>query len=341
MAAVDALSTREALETIMSVRRTVLAALAASAAFTALAAQAQAPAWPSKTVRIMVGSPPGGPSDMTSRLFAEQLQLRTGKSVVVENRPGAGNNLAAQVVAQAEPDGHTLVLSPDTVVTTNPLVYRNLSFDAKKDLVNVSVLATFTQLLVCNSLVGVKSVSELVEMARKKPMTYASGGHAVPGHLAAEMFLQTTGIQMQHIPYKGPAPATMGVLSGEVDCGFLATPTVIPHAKAGKLVALAISSAEPSPLAPDVPTLPKALNRPDADITFKLVLQAPRGTPQPIIAELERHAAEIMKQPEIRSRLQSSDLKAIGGTSAEAEAAIRADVARWEPVVKRLGLKMD
>ena len=327
----------------MTVRRIPLAALAASAALAVFAAQAQtqASAWPSKTVRIMVGSPPGGPSDITTRVFAEQLQQRTGQAVVVENRPGAGNNLAAQVVAQAEPDGHTLVLSPDTVVTTNPLVYRNLSFDAKKDLVNVSVMATFTQLLVCNPGVGVKSVSELVEMTKKRRMTYASGGHAVPGHLAAEMFLQTTGIEMQHIPYKGPAPATMGVLSGEVDCGFLATPTVIPHTKAGKLTPLAISSAESSPLAPDVPTLPKALNRPDADITFKLVLQAPRGTPQPVIAVLEKHAAEIMKQPEIRAKLLSSDLKAVGSTSAEAEEAIAADIARWEPVVKRLGLKLD
>ena len=327
----------------MTVRRIPLAALAASAALAVFAAQAQtqASAWPSKTVRIMVGSPPGGPSDITTRVFAEQLQQRTGQAVVVENRPGAGNNLAAQVVAQAEPDGHTLVLSPDTVVTTNPLVYRNLSFDAKKDLVNVSVMATFTQLLVCNPGVGVKSVSELVEMTKKRRMTYASGGHAVPGHLAAEMFLQTTGIEMQHIPYEGPAPATMGVLSGEVDCGFLATPTVIPHTKAGKLTPLAISSAESSPLAPDVPTLPKALNRPDADITFKLVLQAPRGTPQPVIAVLEKHAAEIMKQPEIRAKLLSSDLKAVGSTSAEAEEAIAADIARWEPVVKRLGLKLD
>ncbi|TFZ01173.1 Bug family tripartite tricarboxylate transporter substrate binding protein [Ramlibacter rhizophilus] len=325
----------------MTARRTLLAALAASAALAPFAAQAQAPAWPTKTVRILVGSPPGGPSDITTRLFAEQLQKRTGQAVVVENRPGAGNNLAAQVVAQAEPDGHTLVLSPDTVVTTNPLVYRNLAFDAKKDLVNVSVLATFTQLLVCNPKVGVKSVAELIDMAKKKPMTYASGGPAVPGHLAAEMFLQTAGIKMQHVPYKGPAPATMGVLSGEVDCGFLATPTVIPHAKAGKLTPLAISSAEPSPLAPDVQTLPKALNKPDADITFKLVLQAPRGTPQPVIAALEKHAAEIMQQPEVRSKLQASDLKAVGSTSEVAEKGMRADIARWEPVVKQLNLKMD
>ncbi|NLD54316.1 MAG: tripartite tricarboxylate transporter substrate binding protein [Burkholderiaceae bacterium] len=325
----------------MPVRRIVLAALAASTVLVTSTAQAQTPPWPSKTVRIMVGSPPGGPSDFTSRLFAAQLQQRTGHSVVVENRPGAGNNLAAQVVAQSEPDGHTLVLSPDTVVTTNPLVYRNLAFDARRDLVNVSVVATFTQLLVCNPNLGLKTVSDLVKMAGEKPMTYASGGPAVPGHLAAEMFLQTSAVRMQHIPYKGPAPATIAVLSGEVDCGFLATPTVIPHAKAGKLTPLAISSAQPSALAPDVPTLPKALNRPDADITFKLVLQARRGVSQPVIAEIERHVADIMKHPEIQAKLQTIDLKAVGSTSAEAEEAMLADIARWEPVVKRLGLKME
>lgn len=324
----------------MIFRRTLLTLLVASAAVAPLVTHAQA-AWPTKTVRVMVGSPPGGPSDIVSRLFAEGLQKRTGQPVVVENRPGASNNLAAQVVAQSEPDGHTLVLSPDTVLTVNPLVYRRLSYDPRKDLANVSVLATFTQLLVCNPRVGAKTVPQLVALAKSRPMTYASGGPGVPGHLAAEMFLQTAGIKMQHIPYKGPAPATRAVLAGEVDCGFLATPTVIPHAKAGKLIPLAVSSAEPSALAPDVPTLPKALNRPDADITFKLVLQARSGTPPAVIAQIEKHAAEIMKDPQLRARLRASDLTAVGSTSAQAEQAMRADSARWEPVVRSLGLTLD
>ncbi|MBL0418973.1 tripartite tricarboxylate transporter substrate binding protein [Ramlibacter sp. AW1] len=329
----------------MPLRRSAIVALSTVAAMAALApgwAQGQpAPAWPTKTIRIMVGSPPGGPSDITTRLFAEQLQQRTGQPVVVENRPGAGNNLAAQVVAQSEADGHTLVLSPDTVVTTNPLVYRNMPFDPRKDLVNVSILAGFTQLLVCNPKVQARSVSELIALAKARPMTYASGGPAVPGHLATEMLLQRTGARMQHIPYKGPAPATLAVLSGEVDCGFLATPTVMQHVKAGKLNALAVSSAQPSPLAPDVPTLPKALNQPDLDITFKLVLQARRGTPPAVIAALEKHAAEIMQRPDIRARLQASDLTPVGSTSAQAEATVREDSARWEPVVKQLGLTME
>jgi tripartite-type tricarboxylate transporter receptor subunit TctC len=304
------------------------------------AALAQSP-WPTKPIRILVGSPPGGPSDIVTRLFAEQLSQRFKQPVVAENRPGVGNSLAAGVVAKGDPDGYTLVISPDTVVTVNPLVYTKLNFDARMDLVNVSVLAAFTQMLVCNAGKGIRTVPELVAKAKTTRMNYASGGPGVPGHLAAEMFLQTAGVRMEHIPYKGPAPATLAVLSGEADCGFLATPTVLPHVKAGKLNALAVSSAEPSPMAPEVPTLAKALNRPDLDISFKLVLQAAKGTPAPVLAELERAAIDIMKKPEIRARLHASDLLVIGSTMKEAEAQVKAETLRWEPVVRRLDIKSE
>lgn len=317
------------------------AALAAAAFVLTPFAQAQAADYPSKPVRILVGSPPGGPSDITTRLFADQLGQRTKQPTVVENRPGVGNSLAAGAAAKAAPDGHTLVISPDTVVTVNPLVYRKLDFDARTDLVSVSVLTTFSQMLVCNAGLGLKGVPELLERAKKQRMTYASGGAGVPGHLAAEMFLQATGAQMQHVPYRGPAPATTAVLAGDVDCGFLATPTVLPHVKAGKLTALAVSSAEPSPLAPEVPTLAKVLKQPDLDVTFKLVLQAPKGTPAPVLAELERLSAEIMRQPEVREKLKASDLVARGSSMKEAEAAMQADIARWEPLVKRLDIKVE
>jgi tripartite-type tricarboxylate transporter receptor subunit TctC len=303
-------------------------------------AAAQAP-YPSKPVRILVGSPPGGPSDIVTRVFGEHFTLRTKQPVVVENRPGAGNSIAAGLVAKAEPDGYTLALSPDTVITVNPLVYSKLNFDARTDLVNVSVLATFTQMLVCNTGKGLKTAAELVERARTSRMTYASGGPGVPGHLAAEMFLQSTGAKMEHVPYRGPAPATLAVLAGEVDCGFLATPTVLPHVKAGKLTALAVSSREPSPLAPEVPTLAKALNQPDLDISFKLVLHATKGTPVPVIAELERAAMEILQKPEVRAKLQAADLVAVGSSHRDAEATMKAEMARWEPLVKRLDIKSE
>lgn len=323
----------------MPIRRRTAAALLAALLLPA-AGSAQPP-WPSKPIRILVGSPPGGPSDITTRVFAEQLSHRLRQPVVVENRPGVGNSLAAGIVAKGEPDGYTLVISPDTVVTVNPLVYKMLNFDARTDLVNVSILASFTQMLVCNPDKGIRTVAELVERAKSTLLNYASGGPGVPGHLAAEMFLQTAGVKMAHIPYKGPAPATLGVLAGEADCGFLATPTVLPHVKAGKLNALAVSSAVPSPLAPEVPTLAKALDKPGLDISFKLVLQAAKGTPAPVLAELENAAMAIMKQPEVQTRLQASDLVAVGSPMKDAEAVMKAETARWQPLVKRLEIRAE
>lgn len=302
-------------------------------------AAAQDPAWPTKPVKILVGSPPGGPSDITARLFAEHLGKRVSQPVLVENRPGAGNNLAAGIAAKADPDGHTLVLSPDTVLTVNPLVYGNQNFDARTDLLSVSVLTSFSQMLVCHPAAGLKTVADLVAKARGANLTYASGGPGVPGHLASEMFLQTAGVKMQHIPYRGPAPGTQAVLAGEVTCGFLATPTVLPHVKAGKLDALAVSSITPSALAPEVPTLAAALNKPGLDVSFRLVLQTARGTPPAVVRELERAAMEIMKEPAVRARLLTSDLTAQGSTSAQAQEVMKAEMARWEPLVKRLGLK--
>ena len=319
----------------------VLGALACASALSLLSNTALAQAvWPTKPVKILVGSPPGGPSDITARLFAEHLGRR-GQSVVVENRPGAGNNLAAGVAAKAEPDGHTLVLSPDTVVTINPLVYANPGFDTRSDLAHVSILTSFSQMLVCHPSVGVKSAAELVAKAKAQPLHYASGGPGVPGHLTSEMFLQTAGVRMTHVPYRGPAPATTAVLAGEVACGFLATPTVIPHVKAGKLVALAVSSGAPSPLAPEVPTLAAALSQPGLDVSFRLVLQVARSTPAPVLAEIERTAAEIMKQPDVRTRLLASDLVALGTGSAQTQQTLAAEIARWEPLVRQLGLKAD
>lgn len=319
---------------LRNARRTILLAAL-------LPALACAQAWPTKTIRILVGSPPGGPSDIVTRIFADQLSQRVKQPVVAENRPGAGNSLAAGAVARGEPDGYTLVISPDTVVTVNPIVYKKLNFDARTELANVSILAAFTQMLVCNPATGVHTVPELVAKAKASHMTYASGGPGVPGHLAAEMFLQTAGVKMQHVPYKGPAPATLAVVAGEADCGFLATPTVMQQVKAGKLNALAVSSAEPSPLAPEVPTLAKALGKPDLDISFKLVLQAAKSTPAPVLADLERAAMEIMKLPEVRARLQAVDLVAIGSSMKDAEAVMKADTAKWAPVVNRLDIKTE
>ena len=302
---------------------------------------ALAQAWPAGPVRLFVGSPPGAPSDITARLFADQLGKLVKQPVVVDNRPGAGNNLAAMAAAKAEPDGATLVLSPDAVLTVNPHIYKNRDFDPKADLVNVSIIGSFSQMLVCHPSVGVKTVGELVAKSKTERIMYGSGGPGVPGHLATEMFLDAAKTRMEHIPYRGPAPATQAVLAGEVQCGFLATPTVLPHVRAGKLTALAVSSATPSPLAPEVPTLAQALQQPGLDVSFRLVLQAPKATPPAVIAELAKRAQEVMKLPDVRAKLQNSDVTALGTTSAQAQATLNQEMVRWEPVVKRLGLTAD
>jgi tripartite-type tricarboxylate transporter receptor subunit TctC len=191
----------------------VIGRLAATILVGLAAGVVHAQAWPSKPVRLLVGSPPGGPSDITARLLAEQWGKRLNQSVIVENRPGAGNNLAAGAAAKADPDGSVLVLSPDTVLTVNPHVYKSGDFDARRDLVNVSIVASFSQMLVCHPSVGVQTTSDLIQKARGSRMTYASGGPGVPGHLAAEMFLESAKVRMDHVPYRGPAPATQSVLA--------------------------------------------------------------------------------------------------------------------------------
>lgn len=303
------------------------------------AAQAQdASGYPSEAIKIYVGSPPGAPSDVVARVLSDRLGTRFRQTTTVENRPGAGNNLAAVQIGKSKPDGHMLLVSPDTIATVNPHIY---PANAMNDLVPVSLLASFSQMLVCGSEAKVSSIDDLTRLTRNRRVTYASGGAGVPGHLAAEMFITATGIEMHHIPYKGPSPAAADVLAGHVDCGFLTTPVVLPHVKSGRLVALAVSSAKPSPLAPDVPTLAKVTGKPEIDATFNQYLFVPKGTPAPVVKELERAAAEIFQDPATQSKLGALDLLAIGSSSAEAAKTLRSDVERWAPLVKRLNLKQN
>ncbi len=333
----------ETFVTTMKHPMSIAAALAcATAALPAAAQSQQAPLlFPVKPVRLLVGSPPGGPSDISSRLIAERLSDKFKQTVTVENKPGAANSLASREAANAPPDGHTLVNNPDTVATVNPYIYKNTGFDGRTDLVPVTIIATFSQTLVCNAALGLKTADDLLARARKEKLQYASGGAGSPGHLAFAMVLDATKTQMDHVPYKGPVPATQAVLAGEVACGFLATPGVLPHVKAGKLTALAVSSAEPSPLAPDVPPLTKVLKRDDVDATFKLVLQAPKGTPPDVVAAVQRAVRDVLQQPEVRNRLAANDLVAVGSTAAEAQRVLQADGERWSGVIKRIGLKLE
>lgn len=313
---------------------------ALTAAVLCAAPAAQPQDWPSRPVRMLITFPPGGPSEIVTRMVNERLLGALKQPFVVENRTGASGNVGADAVAKAAPDGHLFGITTDTLFTVNPLVFGSMPFDPWNDLVPVTLLGSFSQMMVCNPSVQAKTLAELLQLARREKLTYASGGPGVPGHLAAELLFSMTSTSMLHVPYKGPAAATTDVVGGQVHCGFLATPTVLPQVKAGKLTALAVSTMKRSPLAPDVPAAAEA-GAPGFDAPFYLVLFARRGVPEPILARMNREVVKALESPEIRERAAGLDVVTLGGTPQDAAKVLREAAAKWAPVVRRIGLKLD
>ncbi len=312
-------------------------AFSSTVALPALAQDAQN--WPDKPVRFVVPFPPGGPSDIVLRATLEKMQPVLKQPLILENKPGAAGNLGASEVARARGDGYTWLWATDTVLTINPHIYRQQSFDPAQ-LEPVTRASTFSQTLVCNPALGFKSVGDLVKAAGEKSLSYASGGAGSPGHLATELLLSTAKIRMTHVPYKGPAPAMQDVMGGHIECGFLAGPTVLPQIQAGRLTPLAVSGAARSPLLPDVPTVAES-GFPDYDATFSLVLLAPDGTPADIVAKMQSTMAQALRDPAVQETLRMTDQAAVGDTPEQAAARLKQDSATWGGVVERIGLKVD
>ena len=295
--------------------------------------------WPDKPIRVVLPFPPGGPSDMVIRLAADKMQAALKQPIVIENKPGAGGNLGAGEVARAAPDGYTWLWGTDTLVTVNPHVYKRLGFKVD-DLTPVTIGTEFSQTLVCNPALGVKTVAELVAKAKAGPLSYASGGAGVPGHLSMELLQSMAGFEMAHIPYKGPAPAAQDVLGNQVPCGLLAGPTVLPHVRAGKLVALGVSGSKRSPTLPDVPTIAEA-GVTGYEANFSLVMYAPRGTPVDVLDRFRQAFVDAVKLPEITDKLRASDQTVVGSTPAQAAAVLGADHRKWGAVARRINLGLD
>jgi tripartite-type tricarboxylate transporter receptor subunit TctC len=326
---------RRALAAFATVRPT----LTALALATPLLAAAQSTTWPTMTVKLLDAFPPGAPGDLIARLIQPALQKELGQPVIVDNKPGAGGNIGAAEVVRAT-DGHTVLVGPDTMLTINPHIYKKLSFDPMVDLVPVTQLATFSQELVCNPALGVKNRDQLLATARKQPLSYASGGPGVPGHMAMELLLSSTHVQMQHVPYRGPAPAAQDVLGNNIPCGFLASPVVGPHVKQGRLVAIAVSGTTRLPAQPTVPTMAEAGVK-GYDATFTEMMAMPKSTPPAVLQRLQRAVAQAMADPDVRAKMAAADLEPLANTPAEAAARIRAENARWKPVAARLDLRLD
>lgn len=314
---------------------TVIAALLAVCASSTALAQA----WPQRPIKVVVPYPPGGPSDLVMRTAAERVQVALKQPIVIENQPGAGGNIGAAAVARAAPDGYTFLIGTDTLLTVNPHVYKSMPYKPD-DLKPVSVLSSFSQTLVCHPSLGVKTLSELIAKSKTTSLSYASGGAGVPGHLSTELLLSMTGMQMTHIPYKGPAPAMQDVLANQVPCGLLAGPTVLPHVRSGKLNALGVSGQERSPTLPDVPTIAEAgVKGYEAD--FSLILLAPKNVPDEIVAKFRQAVVDALRTPEATERLKATDQVVIGSTPEVAAAKIAKDLAKWGAVARKIGLSLD
>jgi tripartite-type tricarboxylate transporter receptor subunit TctC len=260
--------------------------------------------WPTRPIQMVVAFGAGGTVDIIARMVGDKLAAALGQPIVIEDKPGAGGNIGAAAVARANPDGYTLLMSGSPTHSVGPYLYKNLSYDPMRDLPPVAMLAIAPNLLVVNSSLPVKSVADLVKLAREKPhtVTYSSAGVGTSGYLAAELLKSTAGLDISHVPYKSGPEAVTGVLSGNVTFMFFTLPAVLPQVEAGQLRALAIASAERSPLVPDVPTIAEA-GYPGFDVIAWYALFAPRGTPAPVVARLSTEIKKILDRSDIRDEL--------------------------------------
>jgi tripartite-type tricarboxylate transporter receptor subunit TctC len=306
--------------------------------FALVALQAAAQDYPSKTVRLVNPFPAGGPLDVMGRLLSERLGAALGKPVIVENKPGAAGNIGAAEVAKAPPDGHTVLLTLFSIITSNPHLYERLPFDALKDFAPITAIATSDSVLVVSPSVPASSVAELVAYAKANPgkLNYSSAGKASPGHLTAEYFGLRNGVTMTHVPYKGNAEAIRGVLSGETQLMFTPTTGALPLIKSGKLKAIAIYLAD---RVDELPGVPPIAGFDAKTLPFWYGLLAPAGTPQPIIARLHAETVKAIKDPQVEQRLRAGRIFVIGNTPAEFAAMMRADHAAWGRVIRETGVK--
>lgn len=320
----------------------LLAALTASLALATPLAQAQAPIWPRQPVTLVVPFPAGGPTDAMARALAQKLGDRIGQTVIVENKGGAGGTIAAELVARAAPDGYILFFGTTGTLAINPSLYAKLRYDPVKDFAPVSLMAATMNVLVVNPDVPAKNLSDLVKLAKAKPgtITYGSAGNGSSNHLSGELFRSTAGVQVNHIPYKGSAPALVDLLGGRITMMFDTIAQQTQNVAAGKVRALAVTGPKRSPLLPDVPTAQEAGLK-DFDVTIWYGVLAPAATPAPVVERLSREIGAVMASEEMKKRMQADGAEARPTTPAEFAALIRHDMAKWGPVVKASGATLD
>ena len=302
-------------------------------------ALAQNTPWPAKPVRFVNSWPAGGPSDILARAVGDVLQKQLGQPFIVENKPGAAGNVGADMVAKATPDGHTLAWGIDTTHTVNPHIYKSLPFK-DSDLKPLVVVSSSGLLLGVHPSTGIKTARDFLQAARERSLNFSSGGNGSPGHLWVNMANLGAATRLVHVPYRGNTPAVMAVLSGEVDGGTLATPGMLPHVKAGKINALAVTSRQRSRLAPEVPTVGE-LGLKDLESEVVYVVMAHASTPEPLMQTMAKAITDALSRPELQNRISELDMRYEGLTGAAAASRLKKLSDQYGRVIRATGMKVD
>jgi tripartite-type tricarboxylate transporter receptor subunit TctC len=305
-----------------------------------LSAHVWAQDYPNRAVRVIIPFPPGGAPDLTGRVLATRLQERLGQAFVAENRTGAGGNIAAEAVAKSAPDGYTLFAASDGPLVINPHVYAKIPFDTLKDFAPISIATSAGFVLLACPKLGVDTVADIIAMAKTKKLTIGSSGFGSNHQLVGEMLKQSAGIDLTHVPYKGFGNAVVDAVACNVDLLPGAISSGMPHVKAGKLKAIAVTQPQRHPGLPDTPTFAEA-GHPAVAMDAYFGLLAPAGTPPAIIEKLHAEVAAILREPDTRARFEKAGLDVVGSTPAQFNARLRADLEKFAKVAKTLGAKAE
>ncbi len=301
---------------------------------------AAAQQYPNRPVRVLIPSTPGGSVDTLARTIGPKLAERWGQQFIVDNRPGAGGAIAAEIVAKAPPDGYLLMLGTIAALATNLSLQKKLPYDPVKDYAPVSLVATQNLMLVVHPSVPAKTVKELVRFAKAQPgkLSFASAGNGTGSHLSGELFRQIAGLDILHIPYKGVQPAMVDVMGGQVAMNFPTILSALPHVNSGRVRALAVTGSKRTRAAPDLPTMQEAGIKDYESMTWYAIV-APAGTPQDIVTKLSTEVAAILKQPDTNDRLSKEGADPVGSTPQEFSRFMQSEIEKWRKVIRAAGIQ--
>ena len=322
--------------------RLLSAAVAGALACSSAAAVAAEADYPNRSIRMLVAFSPGGGSDTGARILAQRLSTSLGQQIVVDNRPGASGNLGHAIGAKATPDGYTLMWTSIGPIAVNPSLFSKLPYDPLRDFDTITLTADSINALVVHPSVAAKNVKELIALAKAQPgkLSYGSSGIGGAGHLAGELFNLMAGVNTVHIPYKGGGPAMVDLLGGQIQAIYATLVTALPHIKSGKIRALAVTPAKRAPMLPDVPTIAEA-GLPGYEAANWYGLLAPAKTPKPVIARLNREVVKILEMQEVKDSFFGLGMLAQTSTPEEFTAYLKKELAKWNGVIKKIGIKAD